>query len=157
MRFISRILYFRRPDNGDFTNGQAAEKVIGQPDFFTVGRGTAFNRLSSPRHIAIDTDNRLYVADAGNNRVVLYNFIRGASNDPSPAFTLTAGLNNPQGVWVSPLTGEIWVANSRGGQATVFQDSTGSRSTRSRTTPSRAVLRLLLHRTRRAISTSLKG
>ena len=116
----SRILYFRRPDNGDFSIGQAAEKVIGQPDFFTVGRGNAFNRLSSPRHIAIDTDNRLYVADAGNNRVVLYNFIRGASNDPSPAFILTAGLNNPQGVWVSPLTGEIWVANTRGGQATGF-------------------------------------
>ena len=50
----------------------AAEKVIGQPDFLTGTRGTGQNRLSSPRHIAIDTDDRLYVADAGNNRIAIY-------------------------------------------------------------------------------------
>ncbi|MDZ4802842.1 MAG: hypothetical protein SGI92_32175 [Bryobacteraceae bacterium] len=115
----SRLLFFRRPVNGDFTNGQAAERVIGQPDFFTVGSGTSSRRLTSPRHIAIDTDDRLYVADAGNNRVVLYDRINAGANDPEPAFLL-GGLSAPQGVWVSPLTGEIWVANTRGNTATRF-------------------------------------
>ena len=65
----SRVLFFRRPTGGDFTTGMAAEKVIGQPDFFTVAAGAAANRMSSPRHIALDTDDRLYVADAGNSRI----------------------------------------------------------------------------------------
>jgi uncharacterized protein (TIGR03437 family) len=115
----SRILFFRKPANGDFTNGQAAERVIGQPDFLTVGRGTTLNRMSSPRHIATDTDDRLYVADSGNNRVLVYDRITVVGNDPSPAFQLT-GVNQPQGVFVSALTGEIWVANTRQGRATRF-------------------------------------
>ncbi len=115
----SRLLFFRRPVNGDFTNGQAAERVIGQPDFFTVGGSNAARRLNSPRHIAVDTDDRLYVADAGNNRVQVYDRITTGNNDPDPAFSLT-GIQNPQGVWVSPFTGEIWVANTRGDQATRF-------------------------------------
>jgi uncharacterized protein (TIGR03437 family) len=115
----SRLLYFRRPENGDFTNGQAAEKVMGQPDFFSVGRGNAQNRMSSPRHLAIDTDGRLYAVDAGNNRVLIYDNINIAGNDPNPAFILT-GLNGPHGVFVSPITGEIWVANSKANTATRF-------------------------------------
>jgi uncharacterized protein (TIGR03437 family) len=107
-----RVLFFRRPAGGDFTTGMAAEKVIGQPDFFTGTRGTGNNRLFSPRHISIDTDDRLYVADAGNNRIVMYDRIPGAPNDPVPAFSLPAA-GNPQGVFVSTGTGEIWVASTR--------------------------------------------
>ncbi|MBC7928651.1 MAG: hypothetical protein H7039_23660, partial [Bryobacteraceae bacterium] len=109
----SRVLFFRRPANADFTNGQAAEKVIGQTDFFTFGGGGG-RRLNSPRHISTDTDDRLYVADAGNNRVLVYDRITVGSNDPDFAYPL-GGVNAPQGIWVSPFTGEIWVANTRGG------------------------------------------
>lgn len=115
----SRVLFFRRPANGQFTNGQAAERVIGQPDFFTVGSGTGERRMSSPRHIATDTDDRLYVTDMGNNRVLVYDRITVAENDPVPAFRL-GGVNGPQGIFVSALTGEIWVGNTRGNQATRF-------------------------------------
>jgi uncharacterized protein (TIGR03437 family) len=115
----SRILFFRKPADGDFTNGQPAERVIGQPDFFTTGASNAANRMSSPRHIATDTDDRLYVTDAGNNRVLVYDRITTAGNDPGPAFTLT-GVTSPQGIFVSPLTGEIWVANTRQGRVTRF-------------------------------------
>lgn len=112
-----RVLFFRRGANGDFTNGQAAERVIGQPDFFTVTPGGTSNRLNSPRHLSLDTDDRMYLADAGNNRVLVYDRITVAGNDPSPAFTLTGSttgvsLAAPQAVWVSPTTGEIWVANT---------------------------------------------
>ena len=115
----SRVLFFRRPANGQFTNGQAAERVIGQPDFFTVGAGSGERRMNSPRHIATDTDDRLYVTDMGNNRVLVYDRITVVDNDPSPAFRL-GGVNGPQGIFVSALTGEIWVGNTRGNQATRF-------------------------------------
>jgi uncharacterized protein (TIGR03437 family) len=121
----NRVLFFRRGANGDFANGQAAERVIGQPDFFTIADGTTSNRLSSPCHLSLDTDDRLYLADAGNNRVLVYDRITVAANDPSPAFTLTGsiagqGLNAPQAVYVSPVTGEIWVANTGANRATRF-------------------------------------
>jgi uncharacterized protein (TIGR03437 family) len=115
----SRVLFFRRPANGQFTNGQAAERVIGQPDFFTVGPGSAQRRMNSPRHIATDTDERLYVADMGNNRILVYDRITVVENDPVPAFALT-GVSAPQGVFVSALTGEIWVGNTRGNAATRY-------------------------------------
>ena len=44
----NRVLFFRRPAGGDFTNGMAAEKVVGQPDFFTIARATATNRMYQP-------------------------------------------------------------------------------------------------------------
>lgn len=115
----SRILFFRLPANGQFVSGQAAERVIGQADFFSAGAGSGARRLSSPRHISTDTDDRLYVADAGNNRVLVYDRITVVENDPSPAFALT-GVNAPEGVFVSKQTGEIWVANTRGNAATRF-------------------------------------
>jgi uncharacterized protein (TIGR03437 family) len=114
-----RVLFFRKPENADFTNGQAAERVIGQPDFFSSGNDNALNRFNSPRHISTDTDDRLYVADAGNNRVLVFDRITTAGTDPFAAFSLT-GVQNPQGIFVSPLTGEIWVANTRGNRATRF-------------------------------------
>jgi uncharacterized protein (TIGR03437 family) len=107
----NRVLFFRRPAGGDFTTGMAAEKVIAQPDFLTGTRGTGQNRLSSPRGIAIDTDDRLYVADAGNNRLAIYDRITTASNDPAVAFSL-GGLDRPQGVYISNI-GEVWVADTR--------------------------------------------
>ena len=112
----NRVLFFRRPAGGDFTNGMAAEKVIGQPDFFTITRATATNRMSSPRHIALDTDDRLYVADSGNGRVLIFDRITTAAIDPPTAFVLP-GLTGAQGIWVSPQTGEIWIASTRANRA----------------------------------------
>lgn len=110
----NRILFFRRPGGGDFTSGQSAEKVIGQPDFFTTAAGNSQNTgLNGPGHLALDTDDRLFATDPGNNRVFVYDRITVANNNPAPAFTLT-GAGSPQGVWANPLTGEIWVTDFRG-------------------------------------------
>ena len=119
----NRVLFFRRPTGGDFTTGMAAEKVVGQPDFFTVTRSAqsnpAPNRMFSPRHIALDTDDRLYVTDSGNSRVLIFDRITTAAIDPPTAFIIT-GLTSAQGIYVSPLTGEIWIANTRASRAQRF-------------------------------------
>ena len=74
--------------------------------------------LNGPHHVASDTNGFIYVADTGNNRVVIY-------NDPNSrrvprrlgeqASATITGLSNPEGVYVSPVTGEIWVANTSAG------------------------------------------
>jgi uncharacterized protein (TIGR03437 family) len=107
----NRILYFRKPEGGDFSNGQPAEKVIGQSDFSTIAAGVSNNRLFSPRGISTDSDDRLYVADVGNNRLVIYDSVAAAENDPFPALTIP-GLSSPHSVFVSQRTGEIWVTNT---------------------------------------------
>jgi uncharacterized protein (TIGR03437 family) len=115
----NRVLLYRKPAGGDFTNGQAADRVFGQANFDTGARGTGANRFAAPRGIAVDSDDRLYVTDAGNSRIVIYDRINLASNDPLPA-QFISGLNAPQSVYVSLRTGEIWVADTRNNRAVRF-------------------------------------
>ena len=55
-----------------------ADLVYGQADFSSSsanrGGSVAANTLSNPNGLAVDSDNRLYVCDALNNRVLAYNF-----------------------------------------------------------------------------------
>ena len=117
----NRVLIFERPPHGDFTNGQAAFSVLGQPDFASTSPGSAESSTAmfSPRHIAADASDRLYVCDSGNNRVMIFANARVASNGLAAANVLT-GLNLPQGVAVNALTGEFWVANTNSQQLLRF-------------------------------------
>ncbi len=110
---LNRILQFNPP----FVNGMAAVRAFGQPDFIGSASGVAENRLNGPRHISFDSDDRLYVADTGNNRIQIFSRAPLAGPDPKAAFSLARNLNRPFGVFVSPQTGEIWVANAGAGQA----------------------------------------
>lgn len=104
----SRVLMFEEP----LQNGKAASRVFGQPDFSSIGAGTENNRFNQPRGIAIDTDDRLYVADNRNNRVLAFASAPFAGNDPQASFRLTREIFAPTSVHVSPVTGEIWVGGS---------------------------------------------
>ena len=110
---LNRVLFFLKPSGGDFTNGQLATSVIGQPNFGPPTETT----LSSPHLIATDTDDRLYVADTGNNRIVIYRNVPTAGFDPAPSFVITNGLSTdtlsrPHGVFINQTTGEVWVADT---------------------------------------------
>src|ERR1700730_6739341 len=62
--------------NTNFANGKAADLVIGQPSFLTAlcnNGGVTAQSLCSPAGVAVDSAGNLYVADAGNNRVLEYN------------------------------------------------------------------------------------
>jgi uncharacterized protein (TIGR03437 family) len=120
---FNRVLFFQKPAGGDFRNGQEANKVFGQPDFVTVAAGSTATRMNSPRAIASDTDDRLYVCDTGNSRVHVYTRAPAAGTDPAPAVTLT-GFVQPQGITVSQVSGEIWVANSGAGEVRRFPEFT---------------------------------
>ena len=113
----NRVLLFRKPGGGDFVNGQAAGIVFGQPDFVTASSSLENNsRFISPRGLGVDSDDRLYVADTGKGRIVIFDRAPAASNDATPALSLP-GLGSPHGVYVSLLTGEIWATDTTGGRA----------------------------------------
>ncbi len=106
----NRVLLFAGPSN-QFRNGQAASIVFGQPDMTSSAAGSGLSQLSLPHHVAIDSDDRLYVADTGNGRISLFNRAPAAGNGPGAALTLTSGLTSPRGVNVNLATGDIWVAD----------------------------------------------
>ncbi|MBX3717873.1 MAG: hypothetical protein KF738_17885, partial [Burkholderiales bacterium] len=59
-----------------FANGEAANLVLGQPDFTSsaANRGglPAANALSAPVGIAVDQAGRVYVAEDGNHRILVF-------------------------------------------------------------------------------------
>lgn len=116
-----RVLRFRKPANGDFQNGQAADGVFGQANFTDSLRGNALNRFTGPKSIATDNVDRLYVAEVGGNRVLIFSE-SGSAAPNATARQDFSGLGAPQAVYVNPQTGDIWVADTHGGR--IFRLST---------------------------------
>lgn len=111
---LNRVLYFAGQPQ-DLTSGMAATLVFGQPDFNSSSSGSSLNQMSAPHHISTDTDDRLYVADAGNGRVEIFDHAPTASPGQPAAQALTSGLRSPRGIYVSASTGDIWVADASAG------------------------------------------
>jgi uncharacterized protein (TIGR03437 family) len=117
---LNRVLYIPFSAGGTFNaltdNGKAAAKVFGQADFVSKAPGTGLGNFSVPLHVSSDGEGRIYVADAGNNRVSIF-------PDPNSAYTPSGiqaawtitGLSAPRGVWINPNTDEIWIANTGSG------------------------------------------
>jgi uncharacterized protein (TIGR03437 family) len=128
----NRVLFipFNDTTNHTFRAGSfglSATKVYGQPDFTTISSGSTLNKLGGPHHISSDSSGQLYVADTGNNRVLIF---PDPNNPQTPNAGATANLSltcanansnggcsanlaSPRAVYVNSSTGEIWVANSQ--------------------------------------------
>ncbi len=112
----NRVLRYSPP----FSNGQAANLVIGQADFTTGGSATTATRLNTPRGLAFDSSGNLWVPDAFNNRVLRYsppfsngqaaNLVIGQADFTSSGSATTAtGLNDPVAI-AFDSSGNLWVA-----------------------------------------------
>ncbi len=115
---LNRVLYFQKP----LVSGMVANKVLGQADFNSPstnsGGTTVFNasRFSSPRQVAVDPQDRVYVCDTGNSRIAIFDTIGNLSPTlPAPAVSLNTGLNQPIGIVIgaanTPNAGQLWVSD----------------------------------------------
>src|ERR1019366_5749086 len=81
-------------------NGQSANVVLGQPDFVSNGAATTANGMSIPDGTAVDHAGNLYVADALNQRILIFKppFTNGmaASVAIGQPYFLTNGPNLTQ-------------------------------------------------------------
>ncbi|MCC6404783.1 MAG: beta-propeller fold lactonase family protein, partial [Candidatus Yanofskybacteria bacterium] len=67
----NRVMVF---DVAIITNGENAVNVLGQADFVTATSGTTQTTLTTPLGVSYDADNeRLFVADSDNHRVMIFN------------------------------------------------------------------------------------
>ena len=118
---LNRVLIFKL-QGSDFQNGQAASIVLGQPDpnssnpaaNTSAGPASAAG-MFNPRQIAVDTSDRLYVADFGNSRLMVWTNARNQTTGATSSSQFN-GLAGTQGVVVSPISGEIWITNSQNNQ-----------------------------------------
>jgi sugar lactone lactonase YvrE len=128
----NRVLIYDAP----FSTGQSASLVLGQTSFTTETSGTTANTLFYPGAIALDSAGSLFVADAGNCRVIRFDapFSTGMSADlvfgqpnltsgscPTSVSATSLGESIPlgNGVFgipvisvVSDSSGDLWVADS---------------------------------------------
>lgn len=109
--YDNRILVFTRPSGGDFQNGQAASLVLGQSNFTSITKSASTGGLNSPTALSIDSSDRVYLCDTGNNRIVVFTNIATSTNGATSAFQLN-NFSEPQGITVNQTTGEIWIANT---------------------------------------------
>ncbi|MBA3451757.1 MAG: hypothetical protein H0T42_01520 [Deltaproteobacteria bacterium] len=104
------------------TSGQAADLVLGQPDFTTKVSGTGASNLYGPRGIWTD-GTKLIVADRFNNRILIWNTFPTTNGAPADVVLGTAtfgtapfvmpptasSLQSPAGIFVA--NGKLYVAD----------------------------------------------
>ena len=96
--FQNRVLAWY--DAKTFTNGQPADLVFGQPDFYHTAGNDGVNgpnqagpdTLEVPAGMTVDSSSNLYIVDTGNNRVLEYNnpflgFVPGTGPRLTPSGT----------------------------------------------------------------------
>ena len=89
-------------------------------DFLSTETG----KLKNPEDMFIDNEGKIYVADTGNNRIVVYSakyeFLFEISSDGQYSEGDLAALKEPTGVYVDPDDGAILVADSGNGRIVEF-------------------------------------
>lgn len=119
----NRVVMFEAASYRD-TNAYP-DRVYGQPNFTTNTSGTSAGQMNWPQGVWVDTNDRLWVADYLNNRVLRFDSIstkpNGANADgvlgqanftTSTAGTGSSGLGGPVGVTVS-ATGTLFVGTDK--------------------------------------------
>lgn len=143
----NRVLSWSNPQS--FTNGAAADIVLGQPDFTSnqpnLGNAAPSSQsMSGPRSVAVDPSGRLYVADSGNIRVLRFDppitsnqaavQVFGQANSFATANQAASNnatannLGNPDGIAVDS-NGDLYVADRFLHRVTIYQNPTGTDTT----------------------------
>ncbi len=124
------------PLRAQLTTNQAADLVLGQPDFVTAISGLAANRLAFPTDIAIDpATGKVFIADFFNHRVLRFSSAAAMTSGAAAEAVLgqidfeskSSGnsqfkMNNP-GAIVIDTGGRLWVADRNNNRVLRFNNA----------------------------------
>ena len=87
-----------------------ADLVLGQPDFHSNDWGNGLEKLDSPAAIRTDASGQIYVADKGNNRILVFKppFVSGMA----AASVFNSNLNHPTSLEIDPTRNGVWINSS---------------------------------------------
>jgi DNA-binding beta-propeller fold protein YncE len=130
----NRVMVF---DVDTITNGEAAVHVLGQPDFVTSTNATTQTKMNFPTAMDLDeTNNRLFVAESANNRVLVFDVTAVSTGEPavnvlgqddfvsSAASVNTTDFSQPRGVTYDGSTNRLYVGASNHNRIMVFDVAT---------------------------------
>lgn len=103
----NRVLRFSRDATTDSIS-KTASLILGQPSYTQgpASAGANMNQLSSPTALAFDQSGKLYVADSGNDRVLVY--APPFSNHMNASGTIGSGHTGMTGLQQDPWNRGIW-------------------------------------------------
>jgi sugar lactone lactonase YvrE len=100
------------------------DRVYGQPDFTTTGAATTASKMSSPYGVWVDANDRLWVSEFSNNRILRFDSISSKPSGSAADGVLGQALftSSSSGSGSSGLSGATSIAVSQSG--TLFAAST---------------------------------
>ena len=120
--YNNRVLMFEAASYA--SSHPSPDRVFGQSDFNTATNGNSSQKMTTPIGVHLDSEDRLWVADTGNHRVLYFNHISSKANGAAadgvlgqPGFgtsnpgNTNATMANPFSVTVSS-NGTVFVADS---------------------------------------------
>lgn len=128
----NRVLVYNLNSSNILTD-YTADYVLGQSNFTGADPATTQGGISGPFQLAFDdTNNRLFVADYGNRRVLVYD-VTSISNGENAAYVLgqadftsstsattQSGMASPDGVKVDGVNHRIFVSDSGNNRVLVY-------------------------------------
>ena len=89
---------------------KVADLVLGQADFESAELGSAMDKLYAPSAVRIGPDGSAYVADTGNDRVLVFKppFVSGMEADSE----FGSQLHYPTSIEIDPSGAGVWVHDS---------------------------------------------
>jgi uncharacterized protein (TIGR03437 family) len=105
----NRVLMYRQPS----TNGPAADLILGQQDDSSSGYGNSDSQFTLPLGVVVDSFGRLYVADYGNVRIVVFDDLN-QQLDGGPGVVLATNQVGviPVHLALHPRTEELYVSDA---------------------------------------------
>jgi DNA-binding beta-propeller fold protein YncE len=115
-----------------YVGGNASDTLLVYESANSVSGNTVASRtvaggittLDEPRGIAVDmARNRIYVANAVDNSILVFSSARTMTGDIAPARTISGGtLNGPTGLFLDVVNDRLYVTNN-GGDSVLVYDS----------------------------------
>jgi DNA-binding beta-propeller fold protein YncE len=118
---------------GNLISSKTPANVLGQPDFISCGAATTQSGMNTPSGMDFDaTNNRLFVADQNNNRVLVFNtssitngmnasYVLGQADFVTPtAATTQSGMSQPYDVKYDSTNSRAFVADQVNNRVLVF-------------------------------------
>ena len=123
----NRVLAFAPP----FTANMSASIVIGQRDLSSKASEASASNLHTPYGVAFDAKGNLWVADAGNNRVLAFgppfhngmdaSVVIGQGDFNSNSFNTTRSTLSTPGGLAFDASGDLWVVDSGNSRVLEFK------------------------------------